>query len=282
MIRKVIRLGPDRLAQRTRAAPCGGGLVEVLVSIPLLLVFGLGLLQLFLIFTKAMLLQYSVSQSARAIASNALDAGLSGIELVLSQQMVPSYLRFSDLEGGATSALSPPRAVQRYLADRFSGYLEWETVNPTRDSFRDWHEDDERILFPITVGEGAGLRQPKTGVLASQLSLPVGRVSRQTLLDASTLKLRVTQGVPLEIPLVGRLLSVSWRWALGCPSTSGPSRLGALDFGSPGGVPTTINPISIDCLILIRSAQEGRPRIPLSAVGMALLQHPTRDDALGL
>lgn len=271
-----------RMGRQGLSCPAGGGLAEVVISLPVVLILGLGLLQLFLIILRASLFQYSVSASARAIAASDLGTGVAGIELVLSQQMAPSFVRLKDLDGGLPHFLSPPQAMKRYAVDRSLGYLSWDVVSPFKDSFYDWSAGSVDRLVPITAGEGSDLRQPRSGSVGRVNSLPIGRLSGQSLLDASTLKIRVRMGMPLEIPLVGRLIAEGLSWAKGCPVSNPKGRLGALDLGRPTLPLGGLSPVSFECAMLIRSLNEGRPRIPISAVGMALLQHPVRESALGL
>src|SRR5690606_24794741 len=78
----------------------------------------------------------------------------------------------------------------------------------------------------------ASLRVPAGGTAAMRGSEPVGARSRQTLNDANLLKLELRYGVPMSVPLVGRIAVWIMRIVVGC-ATPSARRIGLVDLGVP-------------------------------------------------
>jgi hypothetical protein len=112
--------------------------------------------------------------------------------------------------------------------------------------------------------------QPETGRAGDRAGEPIGASSGQTLNDANLLRLRLDYGVPMVVPVAGRLIA----WALaawdGC-TLGTPRRYGALALDAPamGGLP---RPWS--CLV---HAAPGRPRMPVRLGATVRMQSPAHE-----
>jgi hypothetical protein len=76
--------------------------------------------------------------------------------------------------------------------------------------------------------------QPASGRAGERSGEPIGAASGQTLSDANLLRLRLDYGVPLVVPVAGRLIAWALRAWDGC-TASAPRRYGALALDAPSG-----------------------------------------------
>lgn len=185
----------------------GATLIEFLVGVVgVLLPLALGTLQLALLTVDRHQLNLATQLAVRAAA---LEHGsMATLRRELARGLAPM---FGDKQAMAQANAVMPVATARAvaLAEVLRPDLTRITVlNPTAQSFVDF----ERTR--------SGIREIPDG--AYEPSHPMGTQSRQTLLDANTLSVRVTYCARLIVPLVDRvipaLLAVSARdaLALGC------------------------------------------------------------------
>lgn len=171
----------------------GASLVEFsIIGLSVILV-GLFTLQLGLIYHAKTTLNYAVFEAARAGAVN--NASMSAIRTELGIRLAP-------LQGGdgtRNKALAAIAKSSLKVLDPLNTSI--VILNPTRAAFRDW-----AILDP-----DSGQRFIPVNHLRHQ-SYEVGSHSGLSLRDANLLKLHVTHGVDLRVPVVGKLMATAMQW----------------------------------------------------------------------
>ena len=189
--------------------------IESLLAVPVLLMVGLGAVQFALVYQARHALAVALHEAARA--GSVAHAAPEAIRDGLARGMLPWLEGAADLGELAAGEVR----VRAHVAQAEAlGWLRLERQSPTAASFADWAEpardafgepiegvreipnDDlvHRATRALPAGGTAGLRDGE----------PIGATSGQTLADANLLRLRMEYGVPLSVPLAGRLLA----WAL--------------------------------------------------------------------
>ncbi len=183
----VRRLGRSRHCQSPRSRQ-RGSLSEMAMAIPVLLLLGLSTLQGSLIYHGKSTLNYATFEAARTGAVNHGQAGAMRHEL---------GIRLAPLAGGDGST---ERAAQAILQARVQVENRLQTririLSPTQASFADWGVSDPdtgQVMIP-----NSHLRHQPNGV---------GSQSGQSLRDANLLKIEVTHGFEMKVPLVSTLLA---------------------------------------------------------------------------
>lgn len=184
-------LTAGRPARRER----GASLVETAIVAPLLLLMGLGTVQAGLVYHAKTIVNYATFEAARTGATRNAQPGPMRREL---------GSRLAPLLGGDGSTERAAMAIARSIVEvdspvNLDGSMgpptRLEILNPTEASFADWGqpslETRERTAIP-----NSHLRHQGEEVKAA---------SGQTLQDANLLKVAVTHGYELKVPLVGRL-----------------------------------------------------------------------------
>ena len=167
----------------------GTATLEMIIVFPVLLLLGLGVIQISLIFRAKGALDYAVLEAARA--GSVAYASPGAVRDGLATGLVP-------LLGGAVDVKDYARArgMSRVELARGEalGWLRIRQVNPTSESFADWG-----------LGRSGSREIPNDNL--SFRPTTIGSTSGQTIHDSNLLKLKVTYGVPLYVPLVGRLIA---------------------------------------------------------------------------
>ena len=288
----------------SRAPQRGAGAVEFLVAVPVMLLLGLLIWQWALVMQSRAIVDFAAREAARYGALS--HAAPEAIEQGIISGLTPLWVSNAELAGSA-SAL-PASAVQFDVAVR-AGWLTWRQLSPTRESFADWGilatagarpgSADTPLEIPVdnpslrsrygaplsVTGRPGGdmgyaPMAPSSGGLATE---PVGPASGQTFREAGILRLELSVGVPLHVPLAGRFISWAARMFSGCEAGE-PPHLGALRLDGPGAaVPAPAALGGADPTRASRSNQapacalfsgldhSGRvlPRLPVSVVGEA-------------
>lgn len=165
-----------------------GSMSEMAISIPVLLLLGLSTLQGSLIYHGKSTLNYATFEAARTGAVNHGQEGAMRHELGI--RLAPLQGGDGSTERAATAILKARTFVENRLQTRI------RVINPTTDAFTDWGFDDPDTgehLIP-----NSHLRHQPNGV---------GSVSGLTLRDANLLKIEVTHGFEMKVPLVSTLLA---------------------------------------------------------------------------
>ncbi len=174
-------------------SPSGFSVVEVLLALPILIFCLFALIQIGLLWHARFALQHAVLVAARhASVSHGSDAAIRD---ALVQGLTPFAGRSSEVTGLVSASFRSGAEVSQGLA---LGWLRWEVLSPSRQSFEDWGKPADRYLSPeaglgeIEIPSGhlpalAMRTLPSSGVKHYLGGLPVGLASEQTLLQANTL-----------------------------------------------------------------------------------------------
>ena len=270
-----------------RCRQSGIAALETLLAAPVVLLLGLSVLQWALVFHGRIAVGHAAYEAVR---SGSVDhASAVSIERGLARGLTPWLY-------GATNAgdhaVNVARAAAHVTLGQAAGWIGWRRLSPTRASFDDWGQparDDDGRAVPsvleipndnLTVG-GNALR-PASGVAGHRGAEPIGVASGQTLNDANLLKIELTYGVPVTVPLIGRIATWVMEVVDDCPSAgsagSAGRRLGAIDLGapSPGSAPR-----AWACAHYAAVDESGRrrPRWPIVVAATIRMQSPSRDPA---
>ncbi len=203
----------------------GASAIEFAIAAPVVLLLGLGALQWALIFHARQAVEYAVIEAARAGSVGhglpaALDAGLA-------RGLLPfwSTLPAVRAAGGADRTAAIGVAQSHLRQAQSSGWVVIRRLSPTRESFSDWGEPSLDAAGRPVAGSleipndnlmFAEQRAPRGTSSGMYLGLPIGGASGQTLLDANVLKIEVIYGVPMTVPLIGRIAALAGRLLGGC------------------------------------------------------------------
>ena len=172
----------------------GASLVEFSIIALTLVMIGLFTLQIGLLYHARTTLNYAVFEAARTGAVN--NASISAMRTELGIRLAP-------LEGGDGSFASATDAYLKSNARVFDPVnTRIHILNPTKAAFQDWAIRDAI----------SGKRVIPVNHLRHQ-EYTVGNQSGLSLRDATLLKIQVTHGVDLEVPVVGKLMTRLMSWA---------------------------------------------------------------------
>jgi TadE-like protein len=255
----------------------GSAMFETLIAAPIVLLLGLSVLQWALVFHARTAVSYALQEAARA--GSVANAETPAIESGLARGLVPYLIGAPDAAGYAASLV---KSVAHVAAGRAGGWIVLNRIAPTRQSFEDWAEpgrdDDGNILAGEREIPNDNLtfriatKQPATGVAGFRGDEPIGIASGQTLSDANLLKIELIYGVPMSVPLVGRIAIWMMKIIDGCQKP-GARHLGLIDLGTP--VPT---PRTWTCPFYDALDEVGRqsPRWPVKLSATVRMQSPAR------
>jgi len=261
--------------------PRGIAAIETLLAAPVVLLLGLSALQWALVFHGYQAVSHAALEAARA---GSLDhAYAAAVERGLARGLAPWLFGSTGPEDHAANIA---RAGADLARGKAAGWASWRRLSPTTQSYEDWAvtaRDADGNPIPglveipndnLTVSSGAML--PSSGVSGYRDSEPIGAASAQTLADANLLKIEFTYGVPLTVPLIGRVAAWLMRAIDGCPESAVPMRLGAVDLGTPQ--PATERR-SWACAHYAATGDDGRarPRWPVRVSATVRMQSPARD-----
>jgi hypothetical protein len=273
--RKAARDPASRRAA-VRVAIRGLGAIEFLVSLPILLFVGLGALQFGLVFQAKHALNMALIEAARA--GSVAHADPEAVRAGLARGLVPWLYGAADL---GEYALNLVRARAHVTQGELLRWIELEQVSPTSASFGDWAEPARDANGGVIPGmreipndnlSSRALRTPPAqGTAGDRSGAPIGRLSGQTLADANLLQLRLDYGVPLAVPVVGRLLAWTLRAWDGC-ALPAPRRYGLLGLDAP--LPRTL-PRWRSCA-MYGVGDGARPRLPVRVTATIRMQSPAR------
>ena len=172
----------------SRRAERGASLTEFAIVAPVLLLLGLGTVQAGLLYHGKTILNYATFEAARAGATR--HAQPEPMRRELAARLAPLY-------GGDGSEGKAAVAIGRALAESASPLTRLAIVNPTPASFAAWGEESVEREGQRAIPNAHLRHQPDEGAGAGG----------QTLRDANVLKIEVTVGYELKVPLVGPLLA---------------------------------------------------------------------------
>lgn len=284
-----------RLEARHRSA-AGIAAVETLLAAPIVLLLGLSVLQWGLLFHGRGAVAHAAQEAARAGSVDHASAG--AIERGLARGLAPWLYGAS---GPEEHAANLGRTRAHLSQGKAAGWASWRRLTPTAESFTDWaetarDENGEPIEGLLEIPNDnltlrTGMRQPASGVAGYRGAEPIGSVSKQTLSDANLLKVEVVYGVPLTVPLIGRVGAWVMRAIDGCAGAGGAGsgsagsagatpgaslRLGTVDLGVPA---PSAAPRRWTCAHYNALGEDGRPRPrwPVRVSATVRMQSPARD-----
>ena len=167
----------------------GQALVETLITIPLLLGIGLGILQFALIWEAKLALNHATLMTARTGAVTAINIGR--MQETLSKHLVST--RAPDLQAGPNTAEQIYKQTITELRDGMQNpdpadnNVALRIVNPTQEAFFD---------FGAIIPNDHLFARTNNAGLTSQL----------TIQEANVLRIQVAYGIPLIVPFVGNLI----------------------------------------------------------------------------
>lgn len=284
-----------------RQPQSGIAAIETLLAAPIVLLLGLSVLQWGLLFQGRGAVAHAAQEAARAGSVD--HASADAIERGFARGLAPWLYGAS---GPEEHAANVARTHAHLAQGRAAGWATWRRLAPTAESFTDWaetarDEDGQPIEGLLEIPNDnltlrSGLRQPASGVAGYRGAEPIGSASKQTLSDANLLKIEVVYGVPLTVPLIGRLAAWLMRSIDGCTGSAGaggggaggegagaggaaPSaslRLGAVDLGAPD---PAASPRGWACAHYQAAGEDGRPRPrwPVRVSATVRMQSPARE-----
>lgn len=171
----------------------GSAMVEFTVVGPIITLLGLALLQYGLVFFNKNQINHASFMAARA--GTMAHARMDDIREAYLRAMVPLY-------GGGSNSTELADAKTKAKAD-LEGHLRIDLINPTRESFDDWSAPHLKQKYGVRAIPNAGLAHRDKNI---------GNKSGQSVQDANLLKIRVTHGYELKIPLVRGIYQHYLRW----------------------------------------------------------------------
>jgi len=204
-------------------SPWGYGAVELLVALPVLLLFALVALQWVWVLHERSVVEHALQEAVRSGATG--NASPASIEAGLARGLEPMWaLGPSQIDRqtrGQTSLMALRQA-------RSEGWLIVRVLSPTAASFDDWavqalDESGRPIPDVLEIpNDNLSWRQryqhPKSGASGLSGAAPVGVASGQSLLDANLIKIEAHVGLALRVPLAAPVMSWVSRLAHGCVS----------------------------------------------------------------
>ncbi len=265
-----------------RPASRGATLVEALIALPIVLLLGLGALQWILLFHARTALEYALVEAARA--GSVAQARPGAIEDGLARGLMPFWYGVGASRPWAAAIGASGVRLRQGLA---AGWIVWRQISPTLESFGDWGEPaldaagrpmPGVLEIPNDGLQWSALRQPAGGVAGLRDAEPIGARSHQTLNDANLLKLELRYGMPMTVPLVGRIAVWVMRIVDGCAAPSG-RWVGALDLGTPAPAAA---PKGWACAMYLAPNAAGAavPRWPVRTTATVRMQSPARQSAM--
>ncbi len=256
--------------------------IESLLALPIVLLAGLSILQAGLVLHARQSVMHAATESVRAGAVGF--AAPAAIERGFALGLTPWFLGST---GAADHQVNVTRTLAHLAQGQAQGWMRWRQLSPTAASFRDWGVaalDGEGLPMPDVreiptdnLVARARLTEPASGRLESPAAAgagaPVGADSGQSLSDASLLKVEFTYGVPLTVPVVGRLGAWVMSRVDGCEAADEVS-LGLIRLGRT----TTLQSRPWACAFYAARDASGRwqPRWPVRVAALARLQTPAR------
>lgn len=276
--------------QQLDYSPRGFSAIETLIALPILLMLVFSVVQIGLLWHAKFAISHAAMVAARHASVN--HGNQSAIRDGLVQGLMPLLSKSQRLSDMTTALF---RSGTELAVGLSSGWIYWEIISPTRQSFSDWGRpadvtdspDASRndIEIPSSPMPALATRlMPRSGVKQWAGGLPVGSDSGQTLVDANTLKLFLKVGIPLSMPIAGKLLARSLALWSGCgwQVTNAHDRVGLVNFGH-GVNPTILSP-SIECRALAARDLHGnwKPRWPVAAAAVVTMQSNARQSVMQL
>ncbi len=177
--------------KQSRKSQSGATMVEFIITAPIVLLLGLGSVQAGLVYHGKATLNYATFEAARAGAVD--HAQLDSMKSELGFRLAP-------LVGGDGSPEKAAEAIAMSMAGvNLPLQTKLEILSPTVEAFDDWGQ----------ISREAGVRAIPNSHLRNRHDdrSRIGAASGLNLHDANLLKIRVTHGFQLKIPILAGLYS---------------------------------------------------------------------------
>jgi TadE-like protein len=172
----------------------GSAMIEFAVVGPILTLIGTTILQYALMFNAKNLVNHASFMAARAGTMG--NAKLSSVEMAYARALIPLY-------GGGRDAGELAQTFVKVQTD-MAGNAKLEMLNPTKESFDDWGDEDLRQKY--------GARAIPNSSLAFKDPNEIKGNSGQNIQDANLIKLKITHGYELKVPLAGTMIQFMMKW----------------------------------------------------------------------
>ncbi len=260
----------------------GVSMIEFALIAPILMMVGLGLVQVGMVFHGKNALHFALQEAARSGADG--NASPTNIQEGLLRGMVPFMGGGTSAADLATTLAGATTEFGRGIAE---GWIKVQQLSPSPQSFQDWQvSTTDENGNPVTEIPNANLpilrctQTPNGGASGYRASTacggagePVGSSSEQTLADANLLKLKMTYGVQLGVPFVNRIVVKALSMMKGCSALT-DQRLGVIDLGKP--TVTGADPTACAAYNAVDASGNPDPRIPVSIAITVRMQTPAR------
>jgi len=173
----------------------GSAMIEFAVVGPLLTLLGTTILQYALMFNAKNMVNHAGFMAAREGA--VANANLGSVQQAYARALIPLY-------GGGRSGAELAAALARATADTAVS-ARVELMNPTRESFEDWGAD------PAVMARHNGSRAIPNANLGFK-NADIRPNSGQSIQDANLIKLKITHGYELKVPLASTVMQFMMRW----------------------------------------------------------------------
>lgn len=170
-------------------------MLEFTVVGPVLTLLGTTILQYGLLFNAKNLVNHASFMAARAGSMG--NADLGKVQAAYTRALIPLY-------GGGRDSAELSQALASASAD-LAGNVKIEMLNPTRESFDDWNDPQLQAKY--------GKRAIPNGELASKDPAVVKASSGQNVQDANLIKLKITHGYELKVPLASTMIQFMMKWS---------------------------------------------------------------------
>lgn len=168
----------------------GASLTEFIVAAPIVMLIGMATVQAALIYHGKTTLNYATFEAARTGAVNHAQVKLMRREL---------GLRLAPVQGGDGTMEKASLAMAKSIVEsERPDITRLEILNPTLEAFDDWGIHSQTTHHRVIPNNH--LRHK---------SHEIGSASGLTLRDANLLKLKVTYGLDLKVPVVGKLFALA-------------------------------------------------------------------------
>ena len=166
----------------------GSAMIEFAVVGPLLTLISTIILQYAMMFNAKNLVNHASFMAARA--GTMQNANLGSVQAAYAKALIPLY-------GGGRNTAELIQAYSKAQVD-LAGNAKIELLNPTKESFEDWNDPALQAKYGARAIPNAGQSFKNPADIKSN--------SGQNIQDANLIKLKITHGYELKVPLAGTMI----------------------------------------------------------------------------
>ena len=171
----------------------GGASVEFIVAVPVLLLMGLGGMQTIFFYDAKTTLNYATFEAAREGAVT--NAQTKNMRSELGVRLSPIF------GGDGTASEAMQAMAESTLEVNNAIFTKIEVLNPTKEAFSDFGVKNNTNGKKEIPNDNLKFRSRK-----------VGDTSGVSIQDANILKIQVTYGYKLNVPLIASILPAAMKW----------------------------------------------------------------------